>query len=94
MSLGPVLQVKLGLTQNSESCHSFFRRCIDFGEIIAALSTASIAYPYPTFSRLTASRDLQERIMTLTTEAVDLSAENDGRSPGLSPMSPPSDTLY
>jgi len=79
MNLGPVLQVKLGLTQNSELCLSFFRRCVDFGEII----TASMTYPHPTFSRLTASSDLQERIVPLMTESVDFSAENDGRSLGV-----------
>jgi len=80
ISLGPVLQVKLGLTQNSELCLSFFRRCVDFGEIIVALSTASIAYP--SFSPLRASTDLQERVMTLITKAVNLSSENYGRFPG------------
>jgi hypothetical protein len=86
MSLGPVLQAKLGLTQNSELCLSFLRRCVDFGEIVAGLSGASITYP--AFSRLRASNDLQERVMNLMAEpeVVDLSAENDGRSQGLSPM--------
>ncbi|KAH9961539.1 hypothetical protein BC827DRAFT_1267541 [Russula dissimulans] len=82
MSLGPVLQAKLGLTQNSELCLSFLRRCVDFGEIVAGLSGASITYP--AFSRLRASNDLQERVMNLMAEpeVVDLSAENDGRSQG------------
>ncbi|KAH9961522.1 hypothetical protein BC827DRAFT_323669 [Russula dissimulans] len=86
MNLGPVLQVKLGLTQNSELCLSFFRRCVDFGEIVAGLSAASIAYP--AFSRLRASNDLQERVMTLMAEEVDLSAENDGCSQGARKFSP------
>jgi len=82
MGLAPVFQVKLGLAQNSELCLSFFRRCVDFGQIIGASSTASMTYPYPTFSRLTASSDLQERILTLMTESVEFSVENDDYSSG------------
>jgi len=80
MSLGPVLQVMSGSTQNSKLCLSFSRCCVDFGEIIATFPAVSI--PYPTFSRLMASSDLQDRFATLITEAANLSAENDGNSPG------------
>jgi hypothetical protein len=82
MNLAPVLQVNLGLTQNSELSLAFLRRCVDFGEVVVAPSAAFVAYP--TFSRVKASNNLQGRAMALRTEAVDVLAENTAYHPGLS----------
>jgi hypothetical protein len=83
-SLVPVLQVSLGLTQNSELCLAFLRRCVDLGELVVASPAAFVAYP--TFSRVKASNNLQGRATALRTEAVDVLAENTGYHPGLSPF--------
>ncbi|KAI0293250.1 hypothetical protein BC826DRAFT_391213 [Russula brevipes] len=78
-SLAPVLQVNLGLTQNSELCLAFLRRCVDFGEVVVVSSAAFIAYP--TFSRVEASSNLRGRAMALRTEVVDILAENTAYHP-------------
>lgn len=81
-----ILQVNLGFTQNSEMCLAFFRRCVDFGEVIAASSVTFVAHP--SFSRARASNDLQERVMALGTEAADVPAENATQSQSMSPLKP------
>lgn len=83
-SLARVLQVNLGSAQNSERCLNFFRRCVDFGEILVASSTSFT--PYHTFPRVRASSDLQGRIGSLGAEAADPLAEDATRFQGLSPF--------
>ena len=80
--LALILRVSLGLTQNNEMCLAFFRRCVDFGDVIAASSVTSMAHP--TFSRARASDDLQERMMALGTEAANIPAENVTHFQGMS----------
>jgi len=79
-----ILQVSLGLTQNSEMYLAFFRRCVNFGEVIAASSITFVARP--SFSRARASNDLQERVMALGIEAADVPTENAAQSQGMSPL--------
>ncbi|KAI0293269.1 hypothetical protein BC826DRAFT_1016359 [Russula brevipes] len=83
-SLALVLQVNLGLTQNSESCLAFLRLCVDLGEVVVASPAALVAYP--TSSRVEASNNLQGRATALRTEAVDVLDENAAHHPGLSPF--------
>jgi hypothetical protein len=73
VNLGLVFRVNLGLTRNSEFCQAFFRRCVSFGDIIIASSSAFIAYP--AFARTKSSNDLRDRVMALRTEGADLSVD-------------------
>ena len=84
--LALVLRVNLGFTQSSEMCLAFFRRCLDFGEMIAASSITLVAHP--TFSHARASSDLQERVIALGTEAANIPTENvtELESQGTSPL--------
>ncbi|KAI0299177.1 hypothetical protein BC826DRAFT_62527 [Russula brevipes] len=68
------LRVGCGSRKNKESCLTFFRGCIDFAEKIAAYSATFMAQP--TFSRVRASNDLQERVVALGTEAAGVSSES------------------
>ncbi|KAI0299176.1 hypothetical protein BC826DRAFT_967076 [Russula brevipes] len=72
--LALTLRVSCGLTQNRESCLTFFRCCIVFAETITASPTTFMAQP--TFSRLRASNDLQERVVALGSEAAGVSNES------------------
>ena len=82
--LALILRVNLGFTQNSEMCLAFFRRCVNFGEVIDASSITFVAHP--TFSRARASDDLQERVTALGTEAAYIPAENATQSQGMSSL--------
>ena len=70
--------------ENNEACLTFFRGCIDFAETIAVSSADFMAYPM--FSRVRASKDLQERVVALGTEAAGVSTESATQFPGLSPF--------
>ena len=65
-------------------CLAFFRRSVDFGDVIAASSTTAVGHP--SFSLARASNDLQERLMALGTEAADVTEENATQSQGMSPL--------
>jgi len=65
-------------------CLDFFRRCLDFEEVIAAFSITFVTHP--SFSRVRASNDLQERVMALGTDAADVPPENVTPSQGMSPL--------
>ena len=82
MDLTPVLQAELSLAQNSDLCSTFFRRCVEFGEIVAT-SPADLIH-HLAFSRVKASTGLLEGAMALGTEAPDVSVENDTPSQGTS----------
>ena len=82
--LALILRVNLGFTQSSEMCLAFFCRCLGFGEMIAESSITLVAHP--TFSRARASNDLQERVMTLVTEAANIPTETVTQSQGTSPL--------
>ncbi|KAI0299178.1 hypothetical protein BC826DRAFT_62584 [Russula brevipes] len=69
--LALALRVSCGSTQNRESCLTFFRRCIGFAKTITTSPTTQ-----PTFSRLRASNDLQERVVALESEAAGVSTES------------------
>ena len=84
MSLVPILRAELGLAQNSELCFAFFRRCVEFGEVVSGSSAALINHL--AFSRVRASSGLLERAMALETEASDVSTENDTPFQGPSPV--------
>ncbi len=84
MSLTPILRAELGVGQNNNRCFTFFRRCVEFGEMVTATSTALIGSA--TFSRVKGSDCLLERAMSLGTDAPDVSAENDTLSRGLSSL--------
>jgi len=84
MSLAPILRAKMGLAQNSNLCFTFFRHCVEFGEMVTATSAALIGST--AFSRVKDSNGLLERAMALGTEAQDFSAENDPLSRGLSSL--------
>jgi hypothetical protein len=72
MNFGLVLGVDLELTRNSESCLAFFRRCVNFEDMVVASSSVFIAYP--AFSRVKASNDLRDRVMALRTEDLEVDA--------------------
>ncbi|KAH9964420.1 hypothetical protein BJV74DRAFT_302753 [Russula compacta] len=80
MRLSFVLRANLESTQNNLLCFDFFRRCVDFGDIILAFSDTFIGYP--TLSRVRGSNELQERAMALATEAADVLAEGSTQSQG------------
>jgi hypothetical protein len=80
MSLVPILRAELGLAQNDNKCFTFFRRCVEFGEMVAASSAPLINHL--AFSRVRASTGLLEGAMALETEAPDVSAENGAPSQG------------
>jgi hypothetical protein len=80
MSLVPILRAELGLAQNNKLCFTFFRRCVEFGEMVAGSSAALINHL--AFSRVRASTGLLEGAMALETEAPDVSAENGAPSQG------------
>jgi len=84
MSLAPILRAELGLAQNSNLCFTFFRHCVEFGEMVTATSAALIGST--AFSRVKDSNGLLERAMALGTEAPDVSAENDALFRGLSSL--------
>jgi hypothetical protein len=83
MCLTPILRAELGLGQNNNRCFTFFRRCVEFGEMITATSTALIGSA--TFSRVKDSNGLLERAMSRT-DAPDVSAENETLPQGLSSL--------
>ncbi len=83
MSLAPILQAEL-LVQNNNPCFTFFRHCIEFGEMVTATPAALIGST--AFSRVKYSKGLLERAMALGTEAPDVLAENDALSRGLSSL--------
>ena len=80
MSLVPILRAELGLAQNNKLCFTFFRRCVEFGEMVAGSSAVLINHL--AFSRVRASSGLLERAMALETKALDVSTENDAPSQG------------
>jgi hypothetical protein len=82
MSLVPILRAELGLAQNDNKCFTFFRRCVEFGEMVAASSAPLINHL--AFSRVRTSTGLLEHALALETEAPVISAENDAPSQGLS----------
>ena len=82
MSLVPILRAKYELAKNNDLCFTFFRRCVEFGEMVAGSSAALINHF--AFSRVRASTGLLEGAMALGTEAPDVSLENDVPSQGLS----------
>ncbi len=84
MSLAPILRAELGLAQNSNLCFTFFRHCVEFGEMVTATSAALIGST--AFSRVKDSNGLLERAMALGTEAPDVSAQNDALFRGLSSL--------
>jgi hypothetical protein len=92
MSLVPILRAELGLAENNKLCFRFFRRCVEFGEMVAGSSAALINHL--AFSRVRASNDLLEGAVALETEALDDSVENDARSQGLSSFKSISDSWY
>ncbi len=81
MSLAPILRAELGLAQNNKLCFTFLRRCMEFGEMVAASSAALINHL--AFSRVRASTDLLEDAIALGTAAPDVSVvQNDTPSQG------------
>ena len=80
MSLAPIFRAELALAQNKKQCFTFFRRCVEFGEMVAGSSTALINHL--AFSRVRASTCLLEGAMALGTEASDGLVENDIPSQG------------
>jgi hypothetical protein len=80
MSLAPILRAELGLAQNNKQCFRFFRRCVEFGEMVAGSANALISHL--AFSRVRAPNGLLEGAMALGTEAPDISVENDAPSQG------------
>ena len=67
--------IEFGLAQNNRQCFTFFRRCVEFGEMVATSPTDLINHL--AFSRVKASTDILEGAMALGTEAPDVSVEND-----------------
>ncbi len=84
MCLTPILQVELGLEQNNNRCFTFFRRCVEFGEMVTAMPIAFIGSA--AFSRVKDSGGLLERAMSLGTDAPEVSAENETLPQGLSSL--------
>ena len=82
ISLVPILRAKYELVKNKELCLTFFRRCVEFGEMVAASSAPLINHNHLAFSRVRSSTGLLERAMALETEAPVVSAENDAPCQG------------
>ena len=74
VDLTPITQAELGLAQNNMKCLTFFRRCMEFGEMVATSPADLINHL--AFSRIKASNGLLEGAMALGTEARDVSVEN------------------
>lgn len=82
MSLAPILQAEFGLAQNSNLCFNFFRRCVEFGEMVIASSAALV--DYPAFPRVRASSVLLGHAMVAIGETSGVSAGDNAVSQGLS----------
>ena len=80
ISLVPILRAKYELVKNKDLCLTFFRRCVEFGEMVAESSAPLINRL--AFSRVRSSTGLLERAMALETEVSVVSAENDSPSQG------------
>ena len=80
MSLVPILQAKYELARNNKLCFTFFRRCVEFGEMVAGSSAALINHL--AFSRVRASTCVLEGAMSLGREAPGVSVKNDPSSQG------------
>jgi len=92
MSLAPILRAKLGLAQNTKQCLTFFRCCVEFGDMVAASSADLINHL--AFSRVRASTGLLKGAMALGTEAPDITVEDDAPSQGPSSVKSMSDSRY
>jgi hypothetical protein len=80
MSLVPILRAELGLAQNNNLCVEFFRRCVEFGEMVTGSSAGLINHF--AFSRVKASKGLLEDAMALRTETPEVLVKNDPPSQG------------
>jgi hypothetical protein len=67
-----LLRAEIGLERNCRSCVGFLRKWLRYGtiEVLACASFIS----YPSFSRLTASRDLKDQASRLQNERVEVAA--------------------
>ena len=80
MSLVPILRAKYELARNNKQCFTFFRRCVEFGEMVAGSSAALINQL--AFSRVRASTCVLEGAIFLGTEAPGVSVKNEAPSQG------------
>jgi hypothetical protein len=92
MSLDPIRRAESSLAENKELCFTFFRRCVEFGEMVAGSPDALI--DHLAFSHVRASNDLLEGAVALNTEVPDDSVENEALSQGLSSLKSISDSWY
>ena len=80
--LSSVQRVYVSFAANSDLCHSFLRRCADYGEKVIGWRLPST--DLPTSSCVDAAHDLRERTMRFLAEMTGISVDNVAGIQGLS----------
>ena len=80
--LSSIRQIYVSFAANSDLCHSFLRRCADYGEKVIGRRLPST--DLPTLSCVNAPHNLRERTMKFLAEMTGISVDNVPSIQGLS----------